>query len=130
MELLRLFHLLIEQLFESRTRAINPVDGVNLNRAFPGKIDGSISYQIAYTVFHELIMKSDAYIDMHGGDLMESLAAHALCIETGIPNVDKISETMATSFGVDFVWRIPKDQRGAGNAFSEASFRRSSLDII
>jgi len=108
--------------FEARTRWVNPVDGVNPNRAFPGKAEGSISYQIAHTVFNELISRADAYVDMHGGDLMESLAPHTLFNETGNPEVDKISEKMATSFGADYVWRILKEERGTGNAFTEAAF--------
>ena len=114
--------LVTKAAFEARTRWVNPVDGVNPNRAFPGKVDGSMSYQIAHAVFTELISKSDAYIDMHGGDLMESLFPHVLFSETGKEEVDKISESLATSFGVDYVWKILKEDRGTGNAFTEAAF--------
>ncbi|HZW58038.1 MAG TPA: succinylglutamate desuccinylase/aspartoacylase family protein [Nitrososphaerales archaeon] len=114
--------LVTRSAFENRTRWVNPMDGVNPNRAFPGKLEGSISYQIAYHIFNEVISKSDAYVDMHGGDLMESLTPHALFNETGRSEVDQISEKMATSFGVKYVWRIPKEERGTGNAFTEASF--------
>jgi predicted deacylase len=119
---LAMIPLVTRRAFEDRTRWVNPVDGVNPNRAFPGKKDGSVSYQIAYHAFNELISKADAYVDMHGGDLMESLHPHALFNETGKPEVDKVSESLAMSFGVDYVWRIPKEDRGVGNAFSEAAF--------
>jgi predicted deacylase len=59
---------------------------------------------------------------MHGGDLMESLYPHALFNDTRKPEVDKVSESMASAFGVQYIWRIPKEERGAGNAFAEAAF--------
>ena len=34
--------LVTKTAFENRTRWVNPIDGVNPNRAFPGKQDGSI----------------------------------------------------------------------------------------
>ena len=101
--------------FESRTRAINPVDGVNLNRAFPGRPDGSISYQIAHAVFTELISKSDAYIDMHGGDLMESLIPYAVYSETGNESIDKKSKDMARSFGIKHIWCTPSARAKGGD---------------
>jgi uncharacterized protein len=114
--------LVTKSAYESRTRWVNPVDGVNPNRAFPGKQEASVSYQIAYTVFNELISKADAYVDMHGGDLMESLAPHVLFNETGRLEVDKTSESMAVSFGVQYIWKIPREERGTGGAFTETAF--------
>ena len=119
---LAMIPLVTRTAFENRTRWVNPVDGVNPNRAFPGKPDGSVSYQIAYHVFNELILKLTRTLDMHGGDLMESLHPHALFNETGKPEVDRISESMASSFGVEYLWRIPKNEKGTGNAFTEAAF--------
>src|SRR5579862_876489 len=101
--------------FESRTRATSPIDGVNLNRAFPGKPDGSVSYQIAHAVFNELILKSDAYIDMHGGDLMESLIPYAVFSVTGNSQVDKTSEDMARSLGIKHIWCTPSARAIGGD---------------
>lgn len=50
-----------------------PEDGQNLNRMFPGKADGTLSERIAYTITHDLQAKADFYIDLHAGDLHESL---------------------------------------------------------
>lgn len=119
---LAIIPLVTRSAFESRTRWMNPIDGVNPNRAFPGDPNKSISYQTAHAVFSELIRKADAYVDMHGGDLMESLAPHVLFNETGNQEVDNRSEVMAKAFGVDYVWKISKEGRGIGNAFTEAAF--------
>lgn len=59
--------------FSGRSAYSNPIDHKNLNRIFPGKKDGTISERIAYTLTHEIISKSDYYIDMHGGEFNERL---------------------------------------------------------
>ena len=113
---LALIPLVNRAAFESRTRAINPMDGVNQNRAFPGRPDGSVSYQIAYHVFNDLILKSDAYVDMHGGDLMESLIPYAVFSQTGNGSVDKMSEEMVRSLGIKHVWCTPSARAPGGDS--------------
>ena len=51
----------------------NPIDFRNLNRVFPGKMDGTFSERLAYTLSNEVIGKSDYYIDLHGGEFNERL---------------------------------------------------------
>jgi len=51
----------------------NPVDQKNLNRVYPGKKEGTISERIAYAITHEIIDKSDYYIDLHGGEFNEQI---------------------------------------------------------
>ncbi len=58
--------------FLERLPALVPEDGKNLNRQFPGRVDGTESEQIAAAVT-ALQDKADFYIDMHGGDLHEAL---------------------------------------------------------
>lgn len=50
----------------SATR-LSPIDGMNLNRAFPGHPDGSVTSQIAHYLTHELFPICDAVIDIHSG---------------------------------------------------------------
>ena len=71
--------------FQSRTPYVCPVDGVNLNRVFPGDPDGSISYKIAHALFQNVVKKADFLIDLHGPDLPEELPPHGLTL---IKNVD------------------------------------------
>jgi len=59
--------------FFTRTPFINPQDQKNLNNAFPGRNDGSITEQIAYYITHNLIAVSDVVLDVHGGDACEDL---------------------------------------------------------
>lgn len=46
---------------------LTPIDGTNMNRAFPGDQNGSITGQIAHFLTHVLFPMSDAVIDIHSG---------------------------------------------------------------
>ncbi len=49
---------------------LTPQDGMNLNRVFPGKPDGSITEQLAHRVFELAMATGDVVLDLHsGGDL-------------------------------------------------------------
>jgi uncharacterized protein len=48
-------------------RRVSPIDDVNLNRAFPGDPDGTITHQIAYYIEQELIPLADFVCDLHSG---------------------------------------------------------------
>ena len=59
--------------FLNRSVYLSAIDQKNLNRIFPGKEDGTVSERIAFTLFNEVILKSDYYIDLHGGEFNERL---------------------------------------------------------
>ncbi|MCP4471938.1 MAG: N-alpha-acetyl diaminobutyric acid deacetylase DoeB [Gammaproteobacteria bacterium] len=46
---------------------VSPIDGVNMNRAFPGRRDGSISSMIAHFVHQKILPLADAVLDIHSG---------------------------------------------------------------
>ncbi len=48
-------------------RRTSPVDGLNLNRSFPGDAAGTITQQIAAYVSDVLMPLADAYVDLHSG---------------------------------------------------------------
>jgi len=78
--------------FERKTRYLP--DRRDLNRCFPGSTRGSLSSRFAYTVFHELVKRSDYCIDFH------TAAIH----RTNFPNVradlsDPEVERLAKAFG-------------------------------
>jgi predicted deacylase len=92
------------QSFYGRTVFNNPDDGKNLNRAFPGKPDGTASERISDYITHQIIPVSDVFLDIHGGDANEDLMpfvcyydnqlhpqqssrAADLCLAAGFPNV-------------------------------------------
>ncbi|TRW96753.1 N-alpha-acetyl diaminobutyric acid deacetylase DoeB [Paracoccus sp. M683] len=67
--------------FRAGTR-VSPIDQVNLNRAFPGRPDGTPSQKIAHYVNDVLVPMSDFVLDYHSGgrtlDFLPYAAAHHL----------------------------------------------------
>lgn len=59
--------------FFGRTLYMNPIDKVNLNNAFPGNKNGTVTQQIAHYITTEIIPISDVFLDIHGGDASEDL---------------------------------------------------------
>ena len=59
--------------FQARSAFINPLDGQNLNRSFPGHPGGGPTARLAAWLWENLIARADYYIDCHCGDLPEAL---------------------------------------------------------
>lgn len=62
--------ILIPQLSESACAAntrVSPLDGVNMNRAFPGNPRGTISYRIAHFVKTYIFPRVRVVLDIHSG---------------------------------------------------------------
>jgi predicted deacylase len=95
--------------FYERSLYINPRDGRNINRSFPGKPDGSPAERVTHFLTHELIEGADAFIDLHGGDLVESLIPFTIYRETGDAQVDARSRDLADAFDLDYVLATPAD---------------------
>lgn len=91
-----------------RTPYVNPVDGKNLNRVFPGRPDGTFSERLAHWLTGEFIAHADAYVDLHGGDLIESLAPFAIHDAGHEP-----SRALAEAFGLPL--RIADVMEGTTN---------------
>ncbi|MCB1389427.1 MAG: N(2)-acetyl-L-2,4-diaminobutanoate deacetylase DoeB [Rhodobacteraceae bacterium] len=67
--------------FRAGTR-VSPIDGVNLNRAFPGRPDGTVSQKIADYFARTLVPMADLVVDFHSGgrtlDFLPFACAHYL----------------------------------------------------
>jgi predicted deacylase len=88
--------------FWQRSPFVIPVDNQNLNRAFPGKPDGSFTERYAYRVFEEFIRPADFLLDMHAGDIPESLEPFTIFEES---SVEEQSLAMARSYGIKHIVR-------------------------
>lgn len=77
---------------------VNPIDGKNLNRMFPGKPNGSFAERLAHWLTQNFITQADAYIDLHGGDLVEALTPFTIFQKDHAP-----SQTLAEVFGIDLL---------------------------
>lgn len=63
--LVRIAHV---EAFEQRSVYVNPFDRKNLNRMFPGKVDGTQAERIAWAITTEVIRRCDVHVELHGGD--------------------------------------------------------------
>jgi predicted deacylase len=91
--------------FRARSIYVCPLDGINLNRVFPGKADGTASEQLAHWLFQNVMAPADYYIDMHGGDLIEALLPFSIYCYTGNEAVDQKSLELARVFGIPYIVR-------------------------
>ncbi|MFD5264913.1 succinylglutamate desuccinylase/aspartoacylase family protein [Streptomyces sp. NPDC058335] len=82
---------------------ISPLDGVNINRVFPGVPDGSPTERLAAWLFENLLDGADAYIDLHSGGIDEVLEDFVGYRLTGDPELDARTAAMARSVGIEDV---------------------------
>ncbi|MGH7640630.1 MAG: succinylglutamate desuccinylase/aspartoacylase family protein [Candidatus Dormibacteria bacterium] len=108
--------------FFERSIYVNPRDGKNINRVFPGDPQGSASERVAAFISNEVISGSDAYLDAHCGDLIEALSPFVLWDRTGDESVDRRSEAMARAFGLEHVMSVAPATIG-GTSSGSASAR-------
>jgi predicted deacylase len=59
--------------------------------------------QTAHIMFQEVILRSDAYFDLHGSGLYQALPPHVGCQRVGKAEVDAKSEALARLFEIDLV---------------------------
>lgn len=86
--------------FLGRTVYYSPVDGRNLNRVYPGRVEGTVSERIAHAITNEVIMRADFVVDMHAGDGNESLRPYTYWNRLGIDRrVDSVAKEMALAWG-------------------------------
>lgn len=94
--------------YEGQTRH-TPIDGINLNRYFPGAPDGYVTEQIAYTLVDKFLPQVQYLIDFHSGGTY--------------PTVDyvylsKVQPEMSHAFGSNLLYAGP-GYRGTFSGVSE-----------
>ncbi len=112
--------------FEQKIAHINPVDGKNMNRTYPGRLEGTLSERACYMITKEVVEKCDHLIDFHGGDLDESLRPYSYWTKTGNVAQDRTSKEMVLAFGLDHIivsTDRPKDPNASRYLENTASTR-------
>lgn len=97
-----IFHPVNYSGFFHKIPAVMPEDNRNLNRAFPGDIDGTISDKIAYHFSKSLYPQLDFFIDLHGGDLYERATPFVYSPGIGDEEIIKISHEVAQVLSVPY----------------------------
>ena len=90
--------------FSHRTVYRGPFDQKNLNRVFPGRLDGTGSECIAHAITTQVIDQCNYLIDMHSGDSNEALRPYSYWNRLGVDaTVDDAARELALAFGLDHI---------------------------
>jgi predicted deacylase len=85
---------------------ISPLDSGNLNRAFPGKPDGSPTWQIAHYVDSVIVPICTAWLDLHSGGSSMDYLPFAAFYESGDDSLDSRGEAIMRAFGAPRIVRV------------------------
>lgn len=94
-------------------KRLSPLDGMNMNRAFPGNPEGSVTSQIAHYLTTVLFPMSDVVIDIHsGGRSMEFVPCAHMHL---VPNLEQRQRMLAAmlAWNTDFAF-LYADIAGSG----------------
>jgi uncharacterized protein len=119
--------------FEHMVPHLNPVDGKNMNRFYPGTANGTQTERAAYVITKEVVERCDYLIDYHGGDLDESLRPYSYWAPTGHEEQDRVSKEMVLAFGLNhiIIWRDrPTDPEATKYLDNTASARRKPSIVV
>ena len=112
--------------FEKKVPHVNPLDGKSMNRFYPGNPNGTQTERASAVITKEVVEKCDYLIDLHGGDLDESLRPYSYWSKTGDERLDTATRGMVLAFGLDHIIRVtdrPKDPNASRYLDSTASTR-------
>ncbi|MFJ8647785.1 succinylglutamate desuccinylase/aspartoacylase family protein [Streptomyces sp. NPDC093546] len=100
---------------------VSPLDGVNINRVFPGDARGGPTERLAAWHTAHLVSGADAYVDLHSGGIDETLRDFVGYRLTGDPVLDAKTRALAHALGVEDVI-LGRDASG-GNSHAAAARR-------
>jgi predicted deacylase len=89
--------------FAARSIYVNPLDGRNLNRQFPGDAAGDPTQRLARWITDNVIAGSGLFVDMHCGDMNEALVSFTGIEDTGDVGVDASSRRLALAYGLRYL---------------------------
>lgn len=97
-----------------RSQFVCPVDGRNINFSFPGTSAGSFSEALADAILREWAADADCLIDLHGGDLCETVARFAVAATIGEERFDSFNLALAEAFDPEIIVQLPPEMSTAG----------------
>jgi predicted deacylase len=99
-----LVHLANVPGFLGRRIQVNPQDGKNLNRVFPGRADGTITERLAWHLSNDIIGRCTHVIDVHSGDAQDDLRPYAGYYHYfNTPELSETGRQMASALGFPYV---------------------------
>lgn len=102
---------------------VSPLDGGNMNRAFPGGADAGPTRAIAGFVNRYLIGRADAVLDFHSGGTATEYVNCAFLGLGGDSSLNLQNLQLAELFGAPFT--MVRHKGGGGTDFDSAAYRKS-----
>ena len=86
--------------FKHRVR-LNPIDGKDLDRLYPGMPDGTATERLAHTLYSKLASTADVVIDLHSGGIGSMNIPHIYVPSKKPTRTEHTSLELAKAFGAD-----------------------------
>jgi len=110
--------------FAAKVPYVCPLDGLNMNRLWPGSTGGTVGQRITYGVWNQIMVHVDYLIDMHGGDFPEHQADYAIAMAVGEEAIDATSDAMARHSGLPYIRRSPVGEGDAPTGTAAKMFMK------
>jgi predicted deacylase len=107
--------------FYERSIYVNPEDGDNLNRVFPGDPKGKWGERFAHRLLTEIVTRCEYAIDLHAGDLIEELTPFVIYRETGEAALDDRIRKMANAYGARWAVKSAPTGERPGSLYALAA---------
>lgn len=107
--------------FYERSVYVNPEDGDNLNRLFPGDPMGKWGERFAHRLLTEIVTRCEYAIDLHAGDLIEDLTPFVIYRETGEAALDERIRRMADAYGARWAVKSAPTGERPGSLYALAA---------
>jgi N-alpha-acetyl-L-2,4-diaminobutyrate deacetylase len=108
----------------SATRA-SPHDGLDLNRSFPGRADGSHSEQIAHAISTAILPHVDAILDIHSGGYGTAIVPSVMMHD--LPDKAQFGRMLEASRGFAVPWRVIIDETHKPGMFDSLAESQGKL---
>jgi hypothetical protein len=107
--------------FYERSVYVNPEDGDNLNRVFPGRADGTWGERFAHRLLTEIVRGCDNAMDLHAGDMVEDLTPFVIYRETGDGALDRRIKAMVDAYGARWAVKSAPTGERPGSLYAVAA---------
>ena len=110
----------------------SPIDGLNLNRVFPGRHDGSVTETIAHYIASELVPLSDVHMDLHSGGTTLEYIPTIFADGSEDQEMEKRNFEAAMAFGAEVTVLFddyPDTNRFLTSAFMQAGVQSFSVEL-
>lgn len=98
-----ILHCCNPQAFFAHRPFVVPEDGKNLYTIFPGDPEGTLTEKVAHLIATAFVSVADFHVDVHCGDIPETLVSHACFMDDSDPMVNHTSLEMAVASNSDYV---------------------------